>query len=302
MDDTEADKFVRNYQCIQDIRHYCDQIFEEYECSSNQDAATIRSIIYKNIAREKIHPLIKAAQVAADSFQLMYKQHTIFREQYNQLKDIQSELSSSREEVKKLKDELLVAKTEQLATVSGVVKETIENEIRSYASVVGESQANQVSTPDLRSAVQSVVQEEERSHNLMLFGLQEAEEGTEDTERLVGEVLFELGEKPHIVAERVGRAPPNTRATRSSVKKRPATRPVKVCLSSPALVRKILSRARELRDSSKFSRVFICPDRSSEQRVKQRNLVQELKKRKEDDPRKTQSHYIRGGTVHSERK
>ena len=60
----------------------------------------------------------------------------------------------------------------------------------------------------------------------MLFWLQEAEEGTEDTERLVGEVLFELvlGEAPlHVVAERVT---PNTRATRSSVKKRPATRPM----------------------------------------------------------------------------
>ena len=98
----------------------------------------------------------------------MYEQHAIFCEQYNHLKYMRSELSSSREEVKKLKDELLVAKTEQLAMVSGVVKETIETEIRSYASVVGESDANryQVSTPDLKSAVQSVVQEEERSHNI----------------------------------------------------------------------------------------------------------------------------------------
>ena len=84
----------------------------------------------------------------------MYEQHAIFCEQYNHLKYMCSELSSSREEVKKLKDELLVAKTEQLAMVSGVVKETIETEIRSYASVVGESDANryQVSTPDLKSA------------------------------------------------------------------------------------------------------------------------------------------------------
>ena len=75
--------------------------------------------------------------------------------------------------------------------------------MKTYASAVGEQHGgNQVSAPELRTAVQEVVQTEERSHNLILFGLSEAEGVGEDTEKLVGDVLLELGENPHVVAKR----------------------------------------------------------------------------------------------------
>ena len=84
----------------------------------------------------------------------------------------------------------------------------------------------------------------------------------EDTEKLVGDVLLELGEKPHVVAERLGRITVDTvpaRNTRSAVKKRP--RPVKICLTSSALARKILSRARDEGSSgvTAFLRRFHLP-------------------------------------------
>ena len=41
--------------------------------------------------------------------------------------------------------------------------------------------------------------------------------------------------------------------------------------------------------------VFVLPDRGAEDRVKQRTLVSELKRKKIDEPNK--GHFLRGGTV-----
>lgn len=284
---------------------FLESMFSDYGGSLEQDLQPISENIYRKImSKEHTFPLLEAAQIASESFECLAGQHAMFCAQYELVKDLKTKLISSQAKVIELQDKLLDSKTEQFTTVTETVEKSIESSLKTYASAVGEQNAgSQISAPELRTAVQEVVQTEERSHNLILFGLPEAGGECEDTEKLVGDVLLELGEKPHVVAERLGRITVDTvpaKNTRSAVKRRP--RPVKICLTSPALARKILSRARDLRESQRFSGVFICPDRSSDQRVKQRNLVLELKKRKEGDPGKNNRHYIRGGTVHTEKR
>ena len=75
---------------------------------------------------------------------------------------------------------------------------------------------------------------------------------------------------------------------------------MKVTLSSSSTANQILSEARKLRLSDKFTSVFISPDRTFEDRVKHRLLVQDLRKKKSSEPDKR--HYIKGGTIHSESK
>ena len=77
-------------------------------------------------------------------------------------------------------------------------------------------------------------------------------------------------------------------------------RPVKVSLSSASTVYLILSQARKLRQSEKFSKVFVRPDRSEEERTHDKLLVQELIEKREKEPGKL--HYIRAGTIHSKDK
>jgi len=52
---------------------------------------------------------------------------------------------------------------------------------------------------------------------------------------------------------------------------------------------------KKLRQSAKFKNVFVRPDRSEEDRVSDRLLVQELVKKREAEPGKV--HYIRAGTI-----
>ena len=111
-------------------------------------------------------------------------------------------------------------------------------------------------------------------------------ENKNPTER-IQEVFQGIGIKPAIMeVSRVGRC--------SKEKKK---RPVKVILSSASVAFQILSQARRLRESDDFSSVFVRPDRSEEERSLNRLLVQELIKKREDEPGKR--HFIRSGTLHT---
>ena len=104
----------------------------------------------------------------------------------------------------------------------------------------------------------------------------------------IEELFMQLGEKPRFEAIRIGR-----KDASSSVSK--ACRPVKVALASPTVVRQILTKAKNLKDFEELRSVFICPDRSLEERVVQRKLVVELKNKTTEQPGRR--HYIRGGKV-----
>ena len=127
--------------------------------------------------------------------------------------------------------------------------------------MVCQPQTESIDPVVLKQVVQSVVQQEDRSRNLMVFGLPEAE-NENPTER-IQEVFQGIGIKPAIMeVSRVGRC--------SKEKKK---RPVKVILSSASVAFQILSKARRLRESDDFSSVFVRPDRSEEERSLNRLLV-----------------------------
>ena len=205
-----------------------------------------------------------------------------------------TDLLSSRGAVITLQSELLQCKTEQLQSlqnaVQDTVKDTVKTEIKSYGDAVKKNLQLQSSPviprKTLKTVVQNVMQEEDRSRNLLVFGLKE--EADEQVKDKIEAVLLELGEKPRIEACRVGR----TDASHSTSQ---ACRPVKVTVASPTVVRQILIKAKKLKDSESSSSVFICPDRSPDERVAQRKLVLELKKKSSEQP--DRRHYIKGGKV-----
>ena len=95
-----------------------------------------------------------------------------------------------------------------------------------------------------------------------------------------------LGEKPRHESVRIG-------VRKESPSDQP--RPVKVSVASSAHVFQILRAARKLKDSERYKKVFISPDRTPEERKIRREAVASLKKMSEEDPGKR--HYIRAGKV-----
>lgn len=197
---------------------------------------------------------------------------------------LKTELIRSQEKVIALQAELLDAKTEQLKSlqisVRTSVEDTVKAELKSFSDVV-QTPSPAVEQKALKTVVKHIVEEEDRSRSLMMFGL--PEEVNEQLCDKVSEVFQELGEKPRLEASRLG--------TPSSGK----VRPVKINVTSAATVHQILIKARNLNQSVKHKSVFISPDRTPAQRAEHRLLVVELKRKTKED--KSQRHYIKGGQV-----
>ena len=218
--------------------------------------------------------------------------------QISRLKEEISQLKSSnlsaQDSIISLQKELLSTKNEQLdllqTSVGAAVKSSVQTEMKSYSDALTAKSVelkSTVSKPEMKSikrAVEEVVQAEDRNKNVIVFGMKE-----DDGEMIGGKVdkLFEhLGTKPRHECVRIG------------VKKKDAAvkpRPIKVSMASSAHVLQILRAARSLRHSESFKNVFVCPDRTVDERKARKEAVTALQKRIADDP--DNKHYIRGGKV-----
>ena len=236
-----------------------------------------------------------------DTLALLFTESFHFvRFQTEKVKQLKAELSATKSQlienqkwVISLQEQLIDCKDKQLEGVKTVVKSSVESNLKEQFKSYSEAAAENVmvcssdSLPDpttLKKVVKSVVQEEDRSRNVIIFGL--PEKNDENVEEEVQEIFKEIGLKPTLQASRVGK-----------ISKAKSKRPIKVSLSNASTVYQILSQARNLRRSVKFSQVFVRPDRSEEERAQDRLLVQELARKREEEPEKL--HYIKAGTIHS---
>ena len=205
--------------------------------------------------------------------------------------NLQSQLIETQQTLISVQKELSDCKSEKLESMKKVVEtsvaDSVKEEFKSYSSVVGNSQpatAPVISPEALKTVVKTVVAEEDRSRNLLVFGLPDDEE--EQLEERISEVLETVGQKPKIEVERLGKKKTST-----------STRPVKVRLSSSLIVHQILDNARKLRLSAKFKTVFLSPDRSIEERKVRKELITDMKAKALAEPDK--KFYIKEGQIYS---
>ena len=170
-----------------------------------------------------------------------------------------------------------------MKSYSTAVKSTVQAEMQSYSSVVAKTCSTALAPKKLQAVVQKVAEKSERSQNVIIYGLKE--EPDELLQGKVEAVLAEIGEKPTISdCCRVG-----TRTDNS-------IRPVKFSLRSQAHVTQVL----KLRSIDGFRSVYICPDRSLEERKAYKKLVEEVKMKRETETDKV--HFIRHNEVVSHSK
>lgn len=196
--------------------------------------------------------------------------------QFDVLKDTQITL---QKQIIDQKDELLKSKTEQLAAV----QTTVKTELRSYceAATTGLSDKS-ITAAQVKLAVKSAVEEEDRTRNLMMFGVPEHSEETLETQASV--ILEQVEEKPRI-----------TDCYRIGMAKEGATRPIKVTLSSSDGVQRVLRKAGLLKKSENLKRVYLAADRTMEERTARNELVKQLKQKRETEP--GLYHFIRNGVI-----
>ena len=222
------------------------------------------------------------AELLETALWLVSKQHDMVRDLRAANDLLKTELLESQSKVIEIQDELLKCNREKFqsleTTVKSTVQDTMQSEIKSYSSALAEKAQPAVISPDvLKKVVQAVVDEEDRSKNIMLFGL--VEEKNETLSNRVDEVFVSVGEKPSFVASRVGK------------KSGSKPRPVKVTFTGNSSIHLILAKAKRLRTVDKFKSVFLSPDRSPDERAQHRNLIHDLKQRIIEQPDK--KHFIK---------
>ena len=206
--------------------------------------------------------LQKAAPLAEEVRNLRCEIQTCKAEntaQQNRIVDLQNQLIKKQEE--QLNSVKSLVETE-MKIHSAAVKSTVAANMKSYSEAVSETCSTALTSKKLHAAVQKASEKEARSRNVIIYGLEE--KPNELLVKQVDEVLCEIGEKPLI-----------KNCCRVGHRKNNSTRPVKFSLNSSAGVIQIMKKARKLRSKDGYKFIYICPDRSYEERKSYRKLVDE---------------------------
>ncbi len=194
-----------------------------------------------------------------------------------------------------LKTEQLVAQRtliEQQQNQLDSVQNTVQTEMKTWSDIVVKNcETSAPSIKSVKKAVKSVVQDDARRNNFIVYGV--AEKREDNPHELAGEILNEIWDShaiPQVVAaSKIGAKRPDNEKPR----------PVKVTLACPESVRMVLARARNLKKSStaEYHTWYITPDRNKEEKAAHQKLVTKLKAMITTDSSKY--HYIRDGNTFS---
>ena len=189
------------------------------------------------------------------------------------LEETQKKLDYFQGRVISLQDELIAEKNRTIDKLVGSVQSTVQEELKTYANVVKKSCSASLAPARIQAAMRKVSNEEDRSRNLIVYGLDEAAE--ENTEEAVLTVIEHTGEKPKLLAcRRLGE--------RSAGKERP----MKVTFQTGEMARCVLAKSSKLREVEGYSRVYLSPDRTVEQRQERKRLLGILSEKRASCPEK----------------
>ena len=194
--------------------------------------------------------------------------------EFSQLKDENRSLLAEKVVDQKvvidLQNKLIIKNDQEISAI----QQTVQSEVRSYASVVQKTCASALAPKVIQTAVKKATVADVRDRNLMFHGMKE-EEG-ENLKDKVGAVFNQLQEKPLF-----------TTPSRVGVAGSGKVRPVKVTLSCQDTLYQILKKSKDLKRDPELSSIYLSRDRTLEERTERRKLVSELKKKRDENPGKT---------------
>ena len=224
------------------------------------------------------------------SFSFVVKLLDTVKKQRVSVEQTKQKLVETQEAVIGLQSQLLEKKEQQISAISAAVQSTVsssvKNEVKSFSEVVkkGTTVKPAMSQVSLKKTVKEVVEQEDRSRNVMVFGLPDRSE--EETDEAVKSVLLAIGEKPKIMEAR-----------RLRIFAEGKTRPVILSVGSSLAASQIISKRRKLKESAVFKSVYISPDRTVEERLARKDLIKQRKQHGKKEGSGAVVRELRGRTV-----
>jgi hypothetical protein len=181
----------------------------------------------------------------------------------------------------------------KLSSVHETMKHEVEHEVKSWADIVQKNcnldRGKRLTAKSVKEAVKSAVDEEVRSKNFIIYGLEEKSEGEYEDLTIEAAKIFEKAEQQEPFPEALD-------AYRLGVKSPGKIRPVKVTMRYSDEVKHLLNSANKLRkDDGVYKNVYLSPDRSKEERAVHKKLVLEMKELITKNPNK--HYFIRGNEI-----
>ena len=282
--DISADDFGILKDAGADLNAWMGNVRTTIKCKSHQDV-TLEKFTKPGMTRDIL------AKMLFEGYQTVYSHRNTFESARVGVEKLKSELIAAQRSVVRLQQQLLdfqekliETQTEQLQEMSCVVDTAVDKGIKSYSQAISRTIKESVpvlSEQKLKKVVQEAVTDDDRSRNVVVFGL--TEELPEDLDSKISSLFSDIEEKPSFEAVRIGEQSEDT------------NRPVKVCLRNSETVHKILQKAKNLRKSATYRTVYVQPDRSPEERAKHRTLVAEMRRRASEDP--DNYYYIFSGEI-----
>ena len=183
-----------------------------------------------------------------------------------------SSIDEMKSKVLDTQNQLIHRQQDELAKV----KDTVQTEMKSWADVArkNDKQNRQLTAKSVKEAVKAVSEEEERSKNLIIYGVMDNEETDwEDVLKIdkASETVRSICEVTDCLNVEV------QSCSRIGQWKSDKIRPIKVQFRASSDVDLLLRRACKLKSSEEFSGVYLAPDRTPEQRAAHNKLVQHMK-------------------------
>ena len=196
--------------------------------------------------------------------------------------ELQANVIELQSKVIEKRDEELTSLTAAVQKEVQSVQSVVETEMKSYSSALSKTCAAALAPKKIRAAVKTVSDKEDRTRNIIIYGLEELDH--ENLEQEVCKVLAEIDEKPVI-----------TDCCRVGIRKPDSKRPIKFALRSSDMVKQILSKAKQLRTKESYSSIYISSDRTVEERRAFKKLWEQLQIKRKTDPDKV--HYIKNNKI-----
>ena len=201
----------------------------------------------------------------------------------------ESQIESYCNSVIELQSKVIEKRTEELSFLTTAVQEEVKSvqgvvhtELKSYSAALSKTCAAALAPKKICAAVKTVSDKEDRTRNVIIYGLDECNE--ENLEDEVGKVLVIIEEKPVIKD-----------CCRVGIRKPGKKRPVKFTLRSSDMVHQILSKAKLLRTKEGYSNIYVSPDRTVEERRAYKKLWEQLQLKRKTDSGKV--HYIKNNKI-----
>ena len=279
IDDIDGSAFKETY--VRQIIDARDNVFGEM-CKelnvTNHHHIQACNLNKRSVTKEKLVGWLETVCYILDSFSIPLLENPV--PIVERVCELQEEKIDDQAKILKLQHDLIVRRDNELKAVH----ETVQSEMKSYSSVVSKSCSSALAPKKIEAAVRKVADKEDRSRNVIVYGVGETD--NEVVKEKVESLLTEIGEKP-VVRDccRVGVKRPQVKTPRL----------IKFSLSNSSHVQQVLRSARQLHGKEGYRLVYICPDRTAEERKAHKKLLELLKEKRQSEP--SRYHYIRNNKV-----